>query len=401
MVHELGWTSFSFDWLVNPDMAIYTVVIAGVWQASGFVMALFLAGLRGIDDSIIKAAQVDGASLPTIYRRIIIPSLRPVFFSAFIILTHIAIKSFDLVIALTGGGPGFATDLPATFMYTFAFTRDSIGLGAGGVDDDADGGRGDHRPLPVFGTARHSSWLIPSTVTGPGAIASAGLIIYALLLLAAFYFLLPLFVMITTSLKALDEIRTGDLLSLPSELNFDAWAKAWGTACTGVSCDGLNGYFWNSVLLAVPAVLISTLIGALNGYVLTQWRFRGSQPVLRPAHDRLHHPVSGRAAADGRTLGSLGLADSTAGADSGARRLWPGLHHAVLPQLLRDHSGGTGQGGEDRRRRVLDHLLAHHPAAVDADHRGLRDLAVHPDLERLPVRRGVSRPATVSRSRWR
>jgi len=130
MMQELGWESFSFDWLVNPEMAIYTVVIAGVWQASGFVMALFLAGLRGIDDAIIKAAQVDGAALPTIYWRIIIPSLRPVFFSALIILTHIAIKSFDLIVALTGGGPGFATDVPATFMYTYAFTRGQIGLGS-------------------------------------------------------------------------------------------------------------------------------------------------------------------------------------------------------------------------------------------------------------------------------
>jgi glucose/mannose transport system permease protein len=130
MVRELGWSDFGFDWLVNPDMAIYTVVIAGVWQSSGFVMALFLAGLRGIDDAVIKAAQVDGASLPTIYRRIIIPSLHPVFFSAFIILTHIAIKSFDLIVALTGGGPGFSTDVPATFMYTYAFTRGQIGLGS-------------------------------------------------------------------------------------------------------------------------------------------------------------------------------------------------------------------------------------------------------------------------------
>jgi len=130
VMHDWGFTSFTFDWLVNPDRAIYTVVIAGVWQSSGFVMALFLAGLRGIDDSIIKAAQVDGASLPTIYRRIIIPSLRPVFFSSVMILTHIAVKSFDLVVALTGGGPGFASDLPATFMYAFAFTRSQIGLGA-------------------------------------------------------------------------------------------------------------------------------------------------------------------------------------------------------------------------------------------------------------------------------
>ena len=130
VVKGWGLENFTFDWLINPDMAIYTVVIAAVWQSSGFVMALFLAGLRGIDDSIIKAAQVDGASLPRIYWRIIIPSLRPVFFSCFIILAHIAIKTFDLVVALTGGGPGFASDLPATFMYSLAFTRNQIGVGA-------------------------------------------------------------------------------------------------------------------------------------------------------------------------------------------------------------------------------------------------------------------------------
>ena len=130
LMQQWGFENFRFDWLVDPDMAIYTVVIAGVWQSSGFVMALFLAGLRGIDDSILKAAQVDGASLPRIYWRIIIPSLRPVFFSTLMVVSHLAIKSFDLVMALTAGGPGFATDVPATFMYTHAFTRGQIGLGA-------------------------------------------------------------------------------------------------------------------------------------------------------------------------------------------------------------------------------------------------------------------------------
>jgi len=130
LMQEWGFTNFHFDWLINPDMAIYTVVIAGVWQSAGFVMALFLAGLRGIDDSILKAAQIDGASLPRIYWRIIIPSLRPVFFSTLMVLSHLAIKSFDLVMALTAGGPGYATDLPATFMYTMAFSRGQIGLGA-------------------------------------------------------------------------------------------------------------------------------------------------------------------------------------------------------------------------------------------------------------------------------
>jgi glucose/mannose transport system permease protein len=130
LVRNLGFTDFRFDWLVNSDMAIYTVVIAAVWQSTGFVLALFLAGLRGIDDAIIKAAQVDGASLPRIYRRIIIPSLRPVFFSAIIILSHIAIKSFDLVMVLTRGGPGYSSDLPATFMYAFAFNRGRLAFGA-------------------------------------------------------------------------------------------------------------------------------------------------------------------------------------------------------------------------------------------------------------------------------
>ena len=130
LVRQMGYETFTFDWLVNSEMSIYTVVIAGVWQSTGFVMALFLAGLRGIDDEIIKAAQVDGASLPRIYWRIIIPSLRPVFFSAVIILSHIAIKSFDLVVVLTRGGPGYSSDLPATFMYAFAFTRNQLGFGA-------------------------------------------------------------------------------------------------------------------------------------------------------------------------------------------------------------------------------------------------------------------------------
>jgi glucose/mannose transport system permease protein len=130
LMHQWGFESFAFDWLVNPDKAIYCVAIAGVWQSSGFVMALFLAGLRGIDDSIIKAAQVDGASLPRIYWRILIPSLRPVFFSTLMVVSHLAIKSFDLVMALTAGGPGYATDLPATFMYAMSFTRGQLGLGA-------------------------------------------------------------------------------------------------------------------------------------------------------------------------------------------------------------------------------------------------------------------------------
>ncbi len=130
LVQQLGFAGFTFRWLVDPKMAIYTIVIAAVWQSTGFVMALFLAGLRGIDNSIVQAAQVDGAGLARIYASILVPIMRPVFLSSVVILLHIAIKSFDLVMVLTQGGPGIATDMPATFMYSFAFRYDRLALGA-------------------------------------------------------------------------------------------------------------------------------------------------------------------------------------------------------------------------------------------------------------------------------
>ncbi len=101
--------------------------------------------------------------------------------------------------------------------------------------------------------------------------------IYGVLLVAAFFFLAPLYVMLATSLKDAEQIRNGNLLSLPNSLNFDSWALAWSSACTGVDCRGLKPYFVNSVIMAVPAVLISTAWGAINGYVLSMWKFKGSE----------------------------------------------------------------------------------------------------------------------------
>lgn len=129
-MRDLGWSNFTFDWITDRNMAIYTLVIAAVWQASGFVMALFLAGLRGVDQEIVKAAHLDGAGGPRIYWSIIIPSLKPVFMSAIVILIHLSVKSFDLVVAMTAGGPGTASDLPATFMFSMIFQKNQLGTGA-------------------------------------------------------------------------------------------------------------------------------------------------------------------------------------------------------------------------------------------------------------------------------
>jgi glucose/mannose transport system permease protein len=125
-----GWESFAFGWIKDNDLAIYCVVIAAVWQTTGFVMAMFLAGLRGIDHEVINAARMDGARTWQVYWHIILPQMGPVFLSAFVILAHMAIKSYDLVIALTGGGPGRATWLPSVFMYQYTFTRNEMAVGA-------------------------------------------------------------------------------------------------------------------------------------------------------------------------------------------------------------------------------------------------------------------------------
>ena len=130
VIRLLGWASFKFDWLVQRDMAIYTVVITGIWQASGFVMALFLAGLRSVDPDLVKAAQIDGANMPRIYRRIILPAIGPIFIAVLVVLLQFAIKTFDLVIALTGGGPGIATTVPAIYVYDLMFQRGQMAQGA-------------------------------------------------------------------------------------------------------------------------------------------------------------------------------------------------------------------------------------------------------------------------------
>lgn len=129
-LREMGWESFTFGWVKSGEMAIYCIVIAAVWQTVGFVMALFLAGLRGVDAEVVSAARVDGANTWQIYWRVIFPQLGPALVSAFVILAHMAIKSYDLVIALTNGGPGRSTWLPSVFMYQYTFTRNEMAVGA-------------------------------------------------------------------------------------------------------------------------------------------------------------------------------------------------------------------------------------------------------------------------------
>ena len=138
-------------------------------------------------------------------------------------------------------------------------------------------------------------------------------LIYTTLVLAAVLFMAPLYVMLVTSLKDADEIRNGNLLSLPGSLNFEAWSLAWSSACTGTDCRGLQPFFWNSVLMVVPAVLISTLWGALNGYVLSQWKFRGSELLFGFMLFGVFMPFQVVLLPMSQVLGWLGISSSVGG----------------------------------------------------------------------------------------
>jgi glucose/mannose transport system permease protein len=137
--------------------------------------------------------------------------------------------------------------------------------------------------------------------------------VYAVLAVAAFFFLAPMYVMLVTSFKDADQLRAGNLLSLPTSLNVESWQLAWSTACTGVDCRGLKPYFWNSVSMAVPAVLISTLWGALNGYVLSMWKFKGSDLMFGFILFGVFMPFQVVLLPMSQVLGFLGLSSSITG----------------------------------------------------------------------------------------
>ena len=127
IVRDFGWESFAFDPLYNPDIAIFGVMLAALWQGSGLVMVLMLAALRGIDQEIWKAAKIDGIPAWKTYLLIVIPMMRPVFITALVLITSGIIRVYDLVVAQTSGGPGLATEMPAKYVYDYMFRAQNLG----------------------------------------------------------------------------------------------------------------------------------------------------------------------------------------------------------------------------------------------------------------------------------
>jgi glucose/mannose transport system permease protein len=152
-----------------------------------------------------------------------------------------------------------------------------------------------------------------ASIAGSEGTSWLRVLLWVILILFALFYLAPLYVMVATSLKSVEEIRTGNLLALPVAPTFDAWVKAWSSACVGVECTGIGRFFFNSVKMVIPAVLLSTLIGALNGYVLTKWTFRGANVIFALILFGCFIPFQIVLIPMARTLGILGIASSTPG----------------------------------------------------------------------------------------
>jgi glucose/mannose transport system permease protein len=129
VVRDWGWTAFNFDPLNNPDIVMFGLLIAGIWQGSGLIMCIMLAGLRGIDEDIWKAAKVDGIGTVKTYIMVVIPMMRPVFVTALVLIAAGIIKLYDLVVAQTGGGPGLSSEVPAKYVIELMFRAQNLGQG--------------------------------------------------------------------------------------------------------------------------------------------------------------------------------------------------------------------------------------------------------------------------------
>ena len=315
VVQNWGFENFRFNWIKDRNMAIYTVVLAAVWQSSGFVMAMFLAGLRGVDNEIIRAAQIDGASN----------------FQA-LSAHHHPDAAADLPVGLrrarasghqvlrsrrgshqrrAGAGDGAARHLHV-FLHLHAQLhghRCCVG------DRDADDDRLDHHSLSLFrtqGGATHMTAIPVETEARSVDFATAGDLCRSDSLRP---FLSPAALCDAGELAEAAWTRSGAAAcsSCPSCSPSIPWQSAWSTAQIGVQPTGLRPYFINSILMVVPAVLISTLLGAINGYVLTKWRFKGDRLIFGLMLFACFIPFQIVLIPMAKILGLLGLAGTTFG----------------------------------------------------------------------------------------
>ena len=218
------------------------------------------------------------------FRRVVLPLLTPVTVTAVIILGHISLKIYDLTVAMSPTGPGFATDFPATFMWQISFTNNQFAKGRRGGHRDAGAGGDPDRAVPHLEPTPGDHVMTAGQVTGEVRTAVAHRAprrfrlrnltrpaIYAVLLLATLFYIIPVYVLLITGLKGVSEVTLDHMWTLPTSFGFASFADAW---------KALSPNFLNSVKIAVPAAVLSSMLGSINGYILAKWRFRGSETLF-------------------------------------------------------------------------------------------------------------------------
>ena len=344
---------------------------------SGYVMALYLAGLRGIPGEIREAAAIDGATGFALYRHIIIPLLMPVTLSAAILLGTYSLRLFDITVVMTSSGQGFSTDTPALFMFQTTFQSNKFSQGSAIafvmlilalllIIPNLDRQRTDGEEPVTLSLSR--IWSRTA--------------IYLVLIAFALFFLMPIYVLIVTALQAVQGCQRAD--------DVGTARRGWILGSFATAWDRVSPNFWNSMQITIPTALISSLIGSLNGYIFAKWRFRYHNVVFTLFLFGLFLPYQAVLIPLVQTLQMLRALRHPARPDPDPLHLRHPDHGDDLPLLFRRGAGRTGGRGEDRRRGLLRHLPLRDAADLAARLRGGDHLAVHHRLERFPA--GVADP---------
>ena len=270
----------------DPRAALGAVIIAATWQMSGFVMAMLLAGLRGISEDVREAARVDGASELQVYRYILIPMLRPVFVSVIVLLDLHQPEDLRSRVRHDAWGSRARDRLPVDLHVRQRIRQQPVRARRGDRRRHADRVRGDRRPVPAVADAPRGRVVSTTERAGPReraltarrGIRASRVALYAVLLLFTVFYLLPVYVVLVGSLKTLFEVNTTSIWQPPSTFSLKAFQDALQPPL--LNSGGIASGLRNSLLLTIPAVVLSSLWGSLNGYLLSKWRFRGSDTLF-------------------------------------------------------------------------------------------------------------------------
>ena len=298
MFDKVGLEDFNPAWYADKDWGIIAIAIAMAWQMTGSTMALYLAGIRGISQDLREAAQIDGAGTLTTYRYVIIPMLKPVTMTAFIILFGLALRAFDIVAAISGSGAAYATDTFGYHNFQLAFQDSQFSCAAViAVVMILISGLWWCRICGVSGRrcemTQHLRW----------GWARVG--IYGVLIAFALFYLMPVYVVLVNGLKPFSEVSLQKMWDLPvSGLSLESFQKGW---------DAVAPNFIASLKITVPTALISSFIGSINGYIFAKWRFRYSNVIFLLVLFGLFLPYQGILIPLVQVLVKIGIYGSIAG----------------------------------------------------------------------------------------